>query len=299
MKKKITALALALCIAFCLVSCNKIEQNVNVNTYDEQVNATVSQENNENIYSGSESEQTTQQATKNQTIAPNATPQTQKKTTTTQKKIATTTKAAHTHSFSSANCTQPQKCSCGATLGSALGHSYSSATCTSPKKCSRCGVTSGSALGHNYQNDKCTRCGKTDPDSLPVGLHELHVIDSGFGYQYYKGSLKDSFGNSYIGYHRLWEGIDGTYVIFNLDNKYSRFICDVVVNSTMPSESNGAIQIYVDDDLVFQKSGITKTTGKVHVDVNVKGGQTLKIVATDNYLNYNEVLCLVNAQVKK
>ena len=51
------------------------------------------------------------------------------------------------------------------TVGSGLGHSYGSATCTNPKKCSRCGATSGSALGHNWKKSgkkyKCSRCGRT------------------------------------------------------------------------------------------------------------------------------------------
>ncbi len=40
-------------------------------------------------------------------------------------------------------------------------HSYSAATCTEPKKCS-CGATEGKALGHNYSNGVCTVCGAKD-----------------------------------------------------------------------------------------------------------------------------------------
>lgn len=42
-------------------------------------------------------------------------------------------------------------------------HSYSAATCTEPKKCS-CGATEGKALGHNYSNGVCTVCGAKDPN---------------------------------------------------------------------------------------------------------------------------------------
>lgn len=42
-------------------------------------------------------------------------------------------------------------------------HSYSAATCTEPKKCS-CGATEGRALGHNYSNGVCTVCGAKDPN---------------------------------------------------------------------------------------------------------------------------------------
>ncbi len=42
-------------------------------------------------------------------------------------------------------------------------HSYSKATCTEPKKCS-CGATEGSILGHNFKDGKCTVCSTKDPN---------------------------------------------------------------------------------------------------------------------------------------
>ncbi len=42
-------------------------------------------------------------------------------------------------------------------------HNYSNATCTSPQKCS-CGATKGSALGHSYSGKYCSRCGKSNPN---------------------------------------------------------------------------------------------------------------------------------------
>lgn len=52
----------------------------------------------------------------------------------------------HVHSWSGATCTEPQKCSCGATNGGALGHAWQGATYTAPKTCGRCGATEGSPL---------------------------------------------------------------------------------------------------------------------------------------------------------
>ncbi len=76
-------------------------------------------------------------------------------------------KEQHIHSYSSATCTSPKKCSCGATQGSALGHNFSKATCTSLAKCSRCGVTNGNLAKHNFSTGKCTVCGASDPNALP------------------------------------------------------------------------------------------------------------------------------------
>ncbi len=66
-----------------------------------------------------------------------------------------TSTPTHTHSYSAATCTQPKKCSCGATEGNALGHTWVAATCTVPKTCSVCKATEGSAVGHKWTNATC------------------------------------------------------------------------------------------------------------------------------------------------
>ena len=65
----------------------------------------------------------------------------------------------HTHSYSAATCTSPQRCSCGATQGSALGHSYTNNCDTN---CNRCGITR--SITHSYSNacdSSCNVCGAT------------------------------------------------------------------------------------------------------------------------------------------
>lgn len=75
---------------------------------------------------------------------------------------------AHTHNYSKATCTQPSKCSCGKTSGSALGHKFILATCIQPETCERCGVTKGSANGHNftYKSPTCWNCDEVNPDLI-------------------------------------------------------------------------------------------------------------------------------------
>ena len=65
---------------------------------------------------------------------------------TTESTTAPTTEPPHTHSFSSATCTAPNTCSCGATEGEATGHNWKDATYTSPKTCTICGATEGNSL---------------------------------------------------------------------------------------------------------------------------------------------------------
>ena len=86
---------------------------------------------------------------------------------TTEPTTAPTTEPSHTHSFSSATCTAPKTCSCGATEGEANGHNWKDATYTSPKTCTVCGTTEGTPLdvpgkenyhGHVYTGgDKSTK----------------------------------------------------------------------------------------------------------------------------------------------
>ena len=71
---------------------------------------------------------------------------------------STESKPTHTHKFSDATCTEPQKCSCGATQGSALGHKWVEATCKAPKTCSVCKVTEGNTGDHKYIDGTCKFC---------------------------------------------------------------------------------------------------------------------------------------------
>lgn len=50
-------------------------------------------------------------------------------------------------------------------------HSFSEATCTEPGKCD-CGATEGTALGHDYKDGVCTRCGEKDPDYRMTSILE-------------------------------------------------------------------------------------------------------------------------------
>lgn len=77
---------------------------------------------------------------------------------TTTTKPTETNKVQHTHSYSAATCTNPPKCSCGATEGTALGHKWSEATCKSPKTCSVCKKTEGNLTSHIYEGVYCVNC---------------------------------------------------------------------------------------------------------------------------------------------
>ena len=133
---------------------------------------------------------TTPTAEINPTEATNAT----KFTDATTEPTTAPTGPPHTHNFSSATCTAPKTCSCGATEGEANGHNWKDATCTAPKTCTSCNTTdgsttdhswiaatctapqkcrtcsaeNGSATGHNYSNGTCATCGSKDPNYVEI-----------------------------------------------------------------------------------------------------------------------------------
>lgn len=88
-----------------------------------------------------------------------------KPTTTTKPETTKPSTPTHTHSYSNATCTEPAKCSCGATNGSALGHKWQDATCQAPKTCSVCKTIEGNKLKHTYDEDGiCSLCKSKDPN---------------------------------------------------------------------------------------------------------------------------------------
>ena len=211
----------------------------------------------------------------------------------------------HTHSYLNATCTSPKKCSCGATAGTALGHQFSSATCTSPRTCNRCGMVEGSALGHNYVSNKCVRCGKIDPNSLPVGLEELHVIDS-YQYDYKSGSFKDSYGYTYNGVHyftRLYESSNDRepHAQFNLDSNYKTFSGSIVATTKTTPDFTYYINIYVDGVLKYSEKGFSRTSKKVDFEIDVNNASAVKITAgiEGNTGDSNQEIGIVNAVLTK
>lgn len=77
---------------------------------------------------------------------------------------APVTQPPHVHSFSSATCTSPKTCSCGATESEANGHKWKDATCSEPQTCTVCGATSGTTADHSFSDGKCSNCGENDPN---------------------------------------------------------------------------------------------------------------------------------------
>ncbi len=117
------------------------------------------------------------------TTEPTTTPTTEPTTTpTTEPTTTPTTEPPHTHSFSSATCTAPKTCSCGATEGNATGHNWKDATYTSPKTCTICGATEGNPLdvpgkenyhGHVYTGGESSKKYHYEAQCAGKNSHEI------------------------------------------------------------------------------------------------------------------------------
>lgn len=128
--KKILALLLAITLAFALVACGN-EKDV---TSEPDTSTTPTES--ESV----DSTEATNSNTTSESSSDTETPSSSNSTSTEISSKITNSKPLLTHT-----------------------HSYSKATCTEPKKCS-CGATYGKALGHSYTNSSCLRCGKSNPD---------------------------------------------------------------------------------------------------------------------------------------
>ena len=201
------------------------------------------------------------------------------------------------HDFTAANCTNPEICKrCELAQGSALGHDFAEATCTEPETCKVCGATGGAAMGHTYADDTCIRCGEVDPDSLPVRLEDLHLMDSA-RYEVVD-KLTDSFGNEYENAHRYNGG--EAWSMHALSKKYSTFRGTIVATDETSSEYTFTFEIYVDDKLVYSYEDYTIATGAIEFSVDVSEGSSLKIIFTGGYINRGGgSKALVNAQLYK
>ncbi len=182
-------------------------------------------------------------------------------------------------------------------------HNFSEATCTEARFCS-CGATSGIALGHNYVDNTCSRCGAVDPNSIPVGLDKIYVIDS-YEYTYKKGTFTDSFGNTYNDVH-LFERLhyvnygSGAHAMFNLRGEYKKFTGSIVATPETYANQTYYIHIYLDDVLVFTKTGFTKTTGAVDFSIDVTNCEKLSIcMGTEGGSASKAEVAIVNAQLTK
>lgn len=184
-----------------------------------------------------------------------------------------TSTPSHTHSFSKATCTEPSKCTCGTTQGSALGHDWQSATCKAAKTCKTCSVTEGEKGGHSYSDGKCTVCGvsntlnpKTDLNTTKEYIGNLSVS----GDMLIGGALQFD-GEACVVTDRYFNSVQNdpsqTPIVFEGKNYYSEgggqnphyfelTDTEIIVKGSFWGENADAVTI----KLVLQSDGTLKVT---------------------------------------
>ncbi|MBO5306285.1 MAG: NPCBM/NEW2 domain-containing protein, partial [Clostridia bacterium] len=169
---------------------------------------------------------------------------------------------------------------------------FADATCEYPSQCTRCGKTDGNALGHLYDNDTCIRCGQIDPDTLPVNLETLHIIDSSdFSLE---NLVTDTYGNTHEVAFRYWAY--DAYSTHNLNKEFSTFSGSIAVSH---EGKGGTVRIYVDDKLAYTSELVSRESYKVDFSINVKNAQKIKITASKNGYYSMDSIIIVDAKLYK
>ena len=220
--KKVSSLILVICLSFVLMACG-YEINGDISDDDSQTVLTKTESSDiEETSDSTEASKPSQSSNPTETSKPAQSskpteiskPAKSSKPTETSgiaessapEKVQTHSVPTHVHSFSSATCTEPAKCSCGAINGNAKGHSFSNATCTSAAKCTFCGVTTGSAKGHSWvaatyiAPKTCSVCKITEGDPIAVPNFENyhgHVYTGGSSSKKYHYEAKCAGKNSH------------------------------------------------------------------------------------------------------
>ena len=171
--KRTLAIILSICFVLCLTACNK--DNTVSDVMSESSKITSTEKQTSDLTSSNESSESSTTTETSELTESSKSTETSKPTQS-SKPINST----HTHSFSAATCTTPQKCSCGETKDSALGHKWQEATCELPKTCSTCKATEGKNADHAVSGDTCKWCKQpivVSPKNLDKTQTYVHITE--------------------------------------------------------------------------------------------------------------------------
>ena len=84
-----------------------------------------------------------------------------------------------------------------------------------------------------------------------------------------------------------------------MNGKYSKISGSFVQGNELNFATN--IRIYVDGKLVFEKIGVTKTTGKINFTLDVKNASAIKICVSNDERQYFDTnhIALVDVELTK
>ena len=112
-----------------------------------------------------------------------------------------------------------------------------------------------------------------------ASLGELTVIDS-VDFEQKTCLQKDTFGDLHKGRQYFKNPMTSeteSYALYNLDQKYLSFSGKLIIDEESTTNCNMNVQIYLDDQLVFEQNGIGRTTEPVEVNLDVTNVKVMKI----------------------
>ena len=142
-------------------------------------------------------------------------------------------------------------------------------------------ILSGGTAMFSLENGMLTQAEERAVPPVYTPLREVAVIDSDdFGFGQWVGVTEDINGKVHRGaqwFDTYGETDSEVDVLYNLDMKYTSFSGNLEIYGDDDNDSNTKVEIYLDDQLVFERS----TTGEIYdlVDVNldVTNAKTMKI----------------------
>ncbi len=134
-----------------------------------------------------------------------------------------------------------------------------------------------------FVNSYFTKSDKASIYPVRATMYDLTVIDSS-DCEESNDLVVDLYGNLHNNRIKFkpYNANNDAYILYNLDSSYLTLTGTIIPSAEMDSYASGKIIIYLDDVEVYRLEGITKTTAATPFEINVSGGNVLKIVATKN-----------------
>lgn len=129
-----------------------------------------------------------------------------------------------------------------------------------------------------------------------AALNELQLVDYG-ALEYRAGLFRDSYGNVYDG-DLSFLASENSYAVYLLGGAYTEFSGILVPSGETGIDSSMSVQIYADEELIFETDGITRMTEAIPFTVDVSGTDNLKIVTGDAEDCYDGYLYIVEDALK-
>lgn len=128
---------------------------------------------------------------------------------------------------------------------------------------------------------------------MPITLRNVTTI-SFYDVNNLSSVVTDRYGNVYDGATRFVAGYGG-YSLYNLNKKYTTFTGTVFVENNNKTGIATSIAIYLDEQLVYYKEGITEETAPVALSINVTGATTMRITTDGSSAHWSDEAVLMIA----